>query len=93
MTESITERNTTAMKTIAENISIVEEIAYQTNLLALNAAIEAAKEEENCNSTDTRDAVNQKRRWLTELVRDCQNENKFQSFEQRAGRGTIEDGG
>src|SRR4029079_5142345 len=30
-----------AMKTIAERISIIEEIAYQTNLLALNAAIEA----------------------------------------------------
>ena len=33
----------TAMKQIAEKISIVEEIAYQTNLLALNAAIEAAR--------------------------------------------------
>ena len=33
----------TAMKAIAEKISIVEEIAYQTNLLALNAAIEAAR--------------------------------------------------
>ncbi len=32
-----------AMGTIAERISIVEEIAYQTNLLALNAAIEAAR--------------------------------------------------
>lgn len=32
-----------AVKTIAERISIVEEIAYQTNLLALNAAIEAAR--------------------------------------------------
>jgi methyl-accepting chemotaxis protein len=32
-----------AMKTIAEKISIIEEIAYQTNLLALNAAIEAAR--------------------------------------------------
>jgi methyl-accepting chemotaxis protein len=32
-----------AMKSIAERISIVEEIAYQTNLLALNAAIEAAR--------------------------------------------------
>jgi methyl-accepting chemotaxis protein len=31
------------MKTIAEKISIIEEIAYQTNLLALNAAIEAAR--------------------------------------------------
>jgi methyl-accepting chemotaxis protein len=33
----------TAMKEIAERISIVEEIAYQTNLLALNAAVEAAR--------------------------------------------------
>ncbi len=33
----------TAMKTIAEKIFIVEDIARQTNLLALNAAIEAAR--------------------------------------------------
>ncbi len=33
----------TAMRAIAEKISIIEEIAYQTNLLALNAAIEAAR--------------------------------------------------
>jgi methyl-accepting chemotaxis protein len=32
-----------AIESIAEKISIVEEIAYQTNLLALNAAIEAAR--------------------------------------------------
>ena len=32
-----------AMTTIAEKVSIIEEIAYQTNLLALNAAIEAAR--------------------------------------------------
>ena len=32
-----------AMRVIAEQISIIEEIAYQTNLLALNAAIEAAR--------------------------------------------------
>ncbi|HEX5355836.1 MAG TPA: methyl-accepting chemotaxis protein [Aquabacterium sp.] len=32
-----------AMKTIADKISIVDDIAYQTNLLALNAAIEAAR--------------------------------------------------
>src|SRR5215468_9745083 len=31
------------MKSIAEKISIIEELAYQTNLLALNAAIEAAR--------------------------------------------------
>src|SRR5258707_13115108 len=34
---------TEAMRRIAEQILIVEEIAYQTNLLALNAAIEAAR--------------------------------------------------
>ncbi|SDB04853.1 methyl-accepting chemotaxis sensory transducer [Desulfonatronum thiosulfatophilum] len=33
----------TAMKQIADKISIIEEIARQTNLLALNAAIEAAR--------------------------------------------------
>jgi methyl-accepting chemotaxis protein len=32
-----------AMKTIADRVNIIEEIAYQTNLLALNAAIEAAR--------------------------------------------------
>ncbi|MDF0604074.1 methyl-accepting chemotaxis protein [Neisseriaceae bacterium TC5R-5] len=32
-----------AMKTIAQRISVIDEIAYQTNLLALNAAIEAAR--------------------------------------------------
>ncbi|HEX2780350.1 MAG TPA: methyl-accepting chemotaxis protein, partial [Gemmatimonadaceae bacterium] len=33
----------TVMKTIADKVSIIEEIANQTNLLALNAAIEAAR--------------------------------------------------
>ncbi len=37
------EESATAMQTIAEKISIIEDIAYQTNLLALNAAIEAAR--------------------------------------------------
>ena len=32
-----------AMKSIADKISIIDEIAYQTNLLALNAAIEAGR--------------------------------------------------
>ncbi|HET8870534.1 MAG TPA: methyl-accepting chemotaxis protein, partial [Aquabacterium sp.] len=32
-----------AMKTIADQIGIIDDIAYQTNLLALNAAIEAAR--------------------------------------------------
>ena len=32
-----------AMRSIADKISVIEEIAYQTNLLALNAAIEAAR--------------------------------------------------
>lgn len=36
-------RTVSAMKEIAEKISIVEDIARQTNLLALNAAIEAAR--------------------------------------------------
>ncbi len=40
--ETVTE-TVKAMKTIAEKISIIEDIAYQTNLLALNAAIEAAR--------------------------------------------------
>jgi methyl-accepting chemotaxis protein len=33
----------TAMKSIADRIVIIDDIAYQTNLLALNAAIEAAR--------------------------------------------------
>lgn len=37
------ERTVSAMKKIAEEITIIEEIARQTNLLALNAAIEAAR--------------------------------------------------
>ena len=40
--EAVTE-SVEAMKTIANRITIIEEIAYQTNLLALNAAIEAAR--------------------------------------------------
>lgn len=36
-------KTVTAMRDIAEKISIIEEIARQTNLLALNAAIEAAR--------------------------------------------------
>jgi methyl-accepting chemotaxis protein len=32
-----------AMKTIADKIGIIDDIAYQTNMLALNAAIEAAR--------------------------------------------------
>ncbi len=32
-----------AMRSIADKISVIEEISYQTNLLALNAAIEAAR--------------------------------------------------
>ncbi|MBV1688134.1 Tar ligand binding domain-containing protein [Novosphingobium sp. G106] len=37
------EKAVTAMRTIAEKISIVQEIARQTDLLALNAAVEAAR--------------------------------------------------
>jgi methyl-accepting chemotaxis protein len=33
----------TAMKEIADKISIIDEIAFQTNILALNAAVEAAR--------------------------------------------------
>ena len=36
-------RAVVAMRTIAEKISIVQEIARQTDLLALNAAVEAAR--------------------------------------------------
>ncbi|MDB4907040.1 MAG: methyl-accepting chemotaxis sensory transducer [Gemmatimonadetes bacterium] len=39
----VAQETTSAMKTIAQKISIIEDIAYQTNLLALNAAIEAAR--------------------------------------------------
>jgi len=37
------EEAVSAMKSIAEKIVVIEEIAYQTNMLALNAAIEAAR--------------------------------------------------
>lgn len=40
---SAVEDTLSAMKTIAEKIGVIEEIARQTNLLALNAAIEAAR--------------------------------------------------
>ena len=40
--EAVT-RTVEAMKSIAERIGIIDDIAYQTNLLALNAAIEAAR--------------------------------------------------
>lgn len=40
---SLVSETATAMRSIAEKISLVEEIAYQSNLLALNAAIEAAR--------------------------------------------------
>ena len=36
-------RTVSAMKSIAEKIGIIDDIAYQTNMLALNAAIEAAR--------------------------------------------------
>jgi methyl-accepting chemotaxis protein len=37
------DKTVNAMRTIADRISIIQDIAYQTNLLALNAAIEAAR--------------------------------------------------
>jgi methyl-accepting chemotaxis protein len=37
------DKTVSAMRTIAERISIIQDIAYQTNLLALNASIEAAR--------------------------------------------------
>src|SRR6267154_1227540 len=37
------QESVSAMKSIAEKIAVIEEIAYQTNMLALNAAIEAAR--------------------------------------------------
>ena len=40
--EAVTE-TVAAMKSIADKIGIIDDIAYQTNLLALNAAIEAAR--------------------------------------------------
>ena len=41
--EAVRSRPSEAMKSIADKIGIVDDIAYQTNLLALNAAIEAAR--------------------------------------------------
>lgn len=40
-------RSVSAMKDIADKISIIDEIAFQTNILALNAAVEAARAGEN----------------------------------------------
>ena len=37
------QRTVTDMQSIAERISIIDDMAYQTNMLALNAAIEAAR--------------------------------------------------
>jgi methyl-accepting chemotaxis protein len=40
---SVVNETVQAMRSIAERVAIIEEMAYQTNLLALNAAIEAAR--------------------------------------------------
>lgn len=37
------QQSVSAMQSIAERISVIDDIAYQTNMLALNAAIEAAR--------------------------------------------------
>ena len=42
-TNEASQKNMNAMKTIAQKISIIDEIAFQTNILALNAAVEAAR--------------------------------------------------
>jgi methyl-accepting chemotaxis protein len=39
----VVKQTVAAMKSIAERVGVIEDIAYQTNLLALNAAIEAAR--------------------------------------------------
>jgi len=41
------EQTVLTMKTIAEKVSIISEIAFRTNILALNAAVEAARAGEN----------------------------------------------
>jgi methyl-accepting chemotaxis protein len=40
---AVVSQTVSAMKTIADKVVLIEEIAYQTNLLALNASIEAAR--------------------------------------------------
>lgn len=41
--EEASQRSVTAVRDIADKISIITDIAFQTNLLALNAAVEAAR--------------------------------------------------
>jgi methyl-accepting chemotaxis protein len=47
MSNSSAATSASAMKEIADKISIISEIAFQTNILALNAAVEAARAGEN----------------------------------------------
>ena len=80
-----------AMKTIAEKISIIEEIAYQTNLLALNAAIEAARAGEHGKGFAVVASRSQK---ACRTQPECRSGNQFPHFFQRPRRralgGTVE---
>ncbi len=73
----VVNRAVDAMRTIAEKIGIVQEIARQTDLLALNAAVEAARAGEHGKgfeigavSSDTVKAATEAGEMLTRLVPD-----------------------
>jgi methyl-accepting chemotaxis protein len=91
------------MKTIADKIGIVDDIAYQTNLLALNAAIEAARAGEHgkgfavvaaevrklAERSPGRRAGNRQCRQGVGETRDLVQEIAAASQEQRSGVGQI----